>query len=118
MLLANGLSYIFWFGNRQALLFAICFITTVYRLWSDPGVPALLARVASKQQHRKVVGRTIRKLRNRAKLSMERLAERAELHPNFLGEVERGEKAASLDTLVKVAKGLKVKPHRLLAELR
>jgi XRE family transcriptional regulator, regulator of sulfur utilization len=50
-------------------------------------------------------------------MSIEKLAERADLHPNYLGEVERGEKAASIDTLVKIAKGLRIRPFRLVTKL-
>ena len=70
--------------------------------------------VVAKHEHRKIVGKTIRKYRNRAGMSIERLAEKADLHHNYVGEIERGEKAASLDTLVKLAKGLGVRAHRLL----
>jgi transcriptional regulator with XRE-family HTH domain len=76
-----------------------------------------LRRVAAKQEHRKIVGQTIRRYRSRARLSIEQLAERAELHHNYVGEIERGEKAASLDTLVKMAKGLGIRPHKLLLRL-
>lgn len=73
--------------------------------------------MAAKQEYRKAVGQTIRRYRNRAGMSIERLAERADLHPNYVGEVERGEKAASLDTLVKLARGLSVRPYKLLLGL-
>jgi len=52
-----------------------------------------------------------------ADMSIETLAERADLHHNYVGEIERGEKAASVDTLVKIAKGLRVRPYRLLLKL-
>jgi len=50
-------------------------------------------------------------------MSQEVLAERADLHPNYVGEIERGEKAASIDTLVKVAKALGLPPKELLRDL-
>jgi transcriptional regulator with XRE-family HTH domain len=50
-------------------------------------------------------------------LSIEALAERADLHHNYIGEVERGEKAASLDSLVKIAKGLRIPTWKLLFKL-
>lgn len=71
----------------------------------------------AKQEHRRVLGQTIRKYRNRADLSIEELAEKADLHPNYVGELERGEKAASVDSLVKLAKGLKIRPSKLLSKL-
>jgi XRE family transcriptional regulator, regulator of sulfur utilization len=73
--------------------------------------------VPVKLKHRKVLGLAIRRYRTRAGISIEKLAERADLHPNFIGEIERGEKAASIDTLVKIAKGLRVRPFRLLTKL-
>ena len=73
--------------------------------------------MAAKLEHRKVLGQTIRKYRKRARLSIEELAEDADLHHNYVGELERGEKAASIDTLVKIAKGLRVRPWKLLAKL-
>ena len=48
-------------------------------------------------------------------MSQELLAEKADLHHNFIGEIERGEKAASIDTLVKIAHALGV-PVRTLVE--
>lgn len=50
-------------------------------------------------------------------MSQERLAEKADLHHNFVGELERGEKAATIDTLVKIAKALGVHPSDLLRNL-
>ena len=59
----------------------------------------------------------MRKYRERAGMSIEKLAEKADLHHNYVGELERGEKAASIDTLVKIAKGLRIRPWKLLAKL-
>ena len=70
-----------------------------------------------KLQHRRIVGLTIRNFRNKARMSIEQLAEKADLHPNYVGEVERGEKAASIDTLVKLGHGLAVSPSKFLAKL-
>jgi transcriptional regulator with XRE-family HTH domain len=73
--------------------------------------------VAAKQEHRKRFGQAVRRHRIRAGLSIEQFAERADLHHNFVGEIERGEKAASLDTLVKLARGLGIRPYKLLLKL-
>ena len=50
-------------------------------------------------------------------MSQERLAEKADLHHNYVGELERGEKAASIDSLVKIAKALGVRPSDLLRNI-
>ena len=73
--------------------------------------------VSTKLEHRKALGKIIRTCRERAGISQETLAERAELHHNYVGEVERGEKAATIDTLVKIARGLKVRVRDLVDEL-
>lgn len=45
------------------------------------------------------VGRRIRELREQAGLTQERLAARAGVHRTFVGKLERGETAATLDSL-------------------
>jgi transcriptional regulator with XRE-family HTH domain len=50
-------------------------------------------------------------------MSQEKLAEKADLHHNYIGELERGEKAASIDSLLKIAKALGVKVRELVDKL-
>jgi transcriptional regulator with XRE-family HTH domain len=50
-------------------------------------------------------------------MSQEKLAEKADLHHNYIGELERGEKAASIDSLLKIAKALGVKVRDLVDQL-
>ena len=73
--------------------------------------------MAKPKKHRKILGETIRFRRKKARISQERLAEKADLHHNFLGEIERGEKAATIDTLVKIAKALGIRARDLLKGL-
>jgi transcriptional regulator with XRE-family HTH domain len=73
--------------------------------------------VASTYNHRKTLGETIRSYRKVMGMSQERLAEKADLHHNYIGELERGEKAATIDSLLKIAKALKVKVRDLVKGL-
>ena len=45
------------------------------------------------------------------------LAERADLHPNYIGEVERGEKTISVDALLRIAEAMKVRLGDLVREI-
>jgi transcriptional regulator with XRE-family HTH domain len=41
-------------------------------------------------------------------MSQEALAEKADLHPVYFGQVERGEQTASVSALIRIAKALKI----------
>jgi transcriptional regulator with XRE-family HTH domain len=59
-------------------------------------------------RHRKIIGEAIRLYRKRMRFTQEKLAEKADLNPKYLGEVERGEKIISIEALLRVAKAIKV----------
>lgn len=63
---------------------------------------------------RTVLGKRVRQLRLRRGLSQEKLAELADLHRNYVGGVERGERNVALLNIVAIAHALKVKPAKLL----
>ena len=73
--------------------------------------------MAKPLRHQKIIGETIRRYRKLAKLSQEELAERAELHPVYVGELERGEETASVFALMRIAKALDVRVRDLVDEL-
>ena len=68
------------------------------------------------QQHRRLLGETIRARRKKARFSQEKLAERAELSTVFISRVERGKESPSVDSLVKIAKALHTKVRDLVSE--
>ena len=65
-----------------------------------------------------VFGRRIREIRLQRVLSQEKLAELADLHRNYVGGVERGERNVSLVNIVKLAHGLNVRPAKLIETIR
>lgn len=65
----------------------------------------------------KILGETIRNRRKGIGMSQEKLAEKADLHPVYIGKIERGEQWISLHALLRVAKALGVKARDLIGEL-
>ena len=55
-------------------------------------------------------GSRIRAIREAKNLSREVAAERAGIHPNYLGELERGEKWPKIEMMERVAAALEVSP--------
>ena len=61
-------------------------------------------------------GSTVRKYREERGYSQEKLAERAGLHRNYVGGVERGERNVALENIVKLARALSVSPRELFTD--
>lgn len=61
------------------------------------------------------IGHRVREERLSRGLSIERLAELAELTPSFLGSIERGERKLSVLSLDKLSKALKTHPTVLMS---
>lgn len=68
-------------------------------------------------RERKKIGEAIRKYRNSAKLTQEKLAEKSDLHPVYIGELERGEQTVSIHALMKIAVVLHVRVRDLVHDL-
>jgi transcriptional regulator with XRE-family HTH domain len=66
---------------------------------------------------RAFLGQRLRELRKQRGLSQERLGDASSLSGKFIGEVERGEKSISIDSLYRVSAALTI-PLRHLADVR
>jgi transcriptional regulator with XRE-family HTH domain len=62
----------------------------------------------------KTVGVAVRYERKKAGLSQEELAEKADFTRNYIGDIERGDKKPTIETLAKIAKVLKCRVRDLV----
>lgn len=58
----------------------------------------------------------MRRIRREKQLSQEKLAEAADLHPNYISSVERGERNISICNIARIAVALGVGMEALVAE--
>ena len=65
---------------------------------------------------RKAFGLKIRLRRHEIGLTQEELAEKADLHPTYVGSVERGERNIALENIIILAKALNCSPKDLMPE--
>jgi transcriptional regulator with XRE-family HTH domain len=70
-----------------------------------------------KKNQRDMIGRAVMTYRKKARFSQETLAEKADVHPNYVGRIERGECSATLAILLKIAKALNVRPYKFFLKL-
>ena len=68
--------------------------------------------------HRRVLGERIRTCRKRAKLTQEKLAEKTGLSVVFISLLENGWRTVSVDSLLRIAKSLKVDVEDLLRGIK
>ena len=65
----------------------------------------------------KAVGQRIRNYRTKKGLSQEKLAELSGCHPTYIGQLERGEKNATLESIERITAALGVSLSKLFEKL-
>lgn len=85
----------------------------IWGMWSGPDKGYRIFGMKGEDSRRKP-GLAVRAERRRHGWSQEELAERAEVHPSFIGQLERGLKSARLATLRRIGTALGVAPAALL----
>ena len=65
----------------------------------------------------KIIGQRIRNYRTQKGLSQEKLAELAGCHPTYIGQLERGEKNATLESVEKIASAMDISLSELFDTL-
>ena len=65
----------------------------------------------------KVLGQRIRNYRIAKDLSQEKLAELSGCHPTYIGQIERGEKNATIESIEKISAALNISLSKLFEKL-
>ena len=65
----------------------------------------------------KIIGQRIRSYRTQQSLSQEKLAELCGCHPTYIGQLERGEKNATLESIDRIAASLNISLYKLFENL-
>lgn len=65
----------------------------------------------------KIIGQRIRNYRVQKHISQEKLAELAGCHPTYIGQLERGEKNATVESFEKVCAALNISLSKLFEKL-
>ena len=65
----------------------------------------------------KIIGQRVRNYRTEKGLSQEKLAEMSGCHPTYIGQVERGEKNATLESIEKIASAMNIPLSKLFEKM-
>ncbi len=65
----------------------------------------------------KIIGQRVRNYRTEKGLSQEKLAEMSGCHPTYIGQVERGEKNATLESIEKITSAMGVPLSKLFEKM-
>ena len=65
----------------------------------------------------KRIGENVRRFRKKRRMTQEELAEKANLHPVYISQVERADRAVTIDALLKITKALRIKLRDVVSDL-
>lgn len=65
----------------------------------------------------KLIGQRIRNYRTHLGLSQEKLAELSKCHPTYIGQLERGEKNATLESIERISSALNISLSKLFEKI-
>ena len=66
---------------------------------------------------KEMIGSRIQEIRNKKGITQDRLSEKAGISPKYLSSIERGKENPTLDTILKLARSLDVKPDEFFTHL-
>ena len=65
----------------------------------------------------KRIGESVRYFRHQKGMTQEKLAEKANLHPVYISQVERADRAVTIDALLRITKALGIKLRDVVGDL-
>ncbi len=65
----------------------------------------------------KQIGENVRRFRKQRGMTQETLAEKADLHPVYISQVERAERAITIDALLRITKALGLRLRDVVGDL-
>ncbi len=77
-----------------------------------------MRKISPEQALRNIVAENVRVERLRKGWSQEELAEKAGLHRNYVGAIERAEVNFGIENVAKLSVALQIPPHVMLQELK
>jgi len=72
--------------------------------------------VSSFTAHKRI-GESVRYFRHQKGMTQEKLAEKANLHPVYISQVERADRAVTIDALLRITKALGIKLRDVVGDL-
>ena len=87
-----------------------------YVLWLPCAVLVWFANVQSVPRHRRILGQKVRLHRKLNGFTQEKLAEKADLAPTYISDIERGRENISIDAVARIAKALRVELDEMFRE--
>ena len=82
----------------------------------SPWICIHLLQVSTVKAHKKI-GENIRKFRKQRGMTQEKLAEKANLHSVYISQVERADRAITIESLLKITKALGLKLRDVVGNL-
>ena len=98
--------YQFWI--LISIVYGNIFLIFIDYSWKGMGIVSEIA---------KHIGQRIRNYRTKLGLSQEKLAELSGVHHTYIGQLERGEKNATLESIEKISKALNLPLSKLFEKL-
>ena len=70
-----------------------------------------------KDMRQKTLGLSVKRIREQRKLSQEKLAEAADIHTSYIGQIERGLRYPSLKVIFRIADALNIRISELFKDI-